>query len=154
MLPGKPPMSELSSTPLLHLNDFSVAFDGQVVVDKLSLSLNAGETLAIVGESGSGKSVSALGAIGLLPSNAQVVGQRLLEGRDLSQLRERDWNTLRGNRVGFIFQEPMTSLNPLHTIEKQIMESLSLHQNLSGAAARARARDRLPPARARPRAPG
>ncbi len=71
MLPGKPPMSEPSSAPLLHLNDFSVAFDGQVVVDKLSLSLNAGETLAIVGESGSGKSVSALGAIGLLPSNAR-----------------------------------------------------------------------------------
>lgn len=143
MLPGKPPMSEPSSAPLLHLNDFSVAFDGQVVVDKLSLSLNAGETLAIVGESGSGKSVSALGAIGLLPSNAQVVGQRLLEGRDLSQLRERDWNTLRGNRVGFIFQEPMTSLNPLHRIGKQIGETLRLHQGLSGQAARQRARTLL-----------
>ena len=129
-------MSEPTPQPLLTLDGLTVAFDGKVVVDDLSLSVNPGETLAIVGESGSGKSVSALGAIDLLPSNAEVRGQRWLEGTDLTQLSKRDWNGIRGNRVGFIFQEPMTSLNPLHRIGKQIGETLRLHQGLNGQAAR------------------
>ncbi|RUR51666.1 ABC transporter ATP-binding protein [Vreelandella populi] len=131
------------SKPLLRLNDLTIAFDGSVVVDGLSLTLNAGETLAIVGESGSGKSVSALGAINLLPSNAEIRGGRWLEETDLSQLSSREWNGVRGNRVGFVFQEPMISLNPLHRIGKQIGETLRLHQGLSGQAARARAKELL-----------
>ena len=129
-----------TAKPLLRLSEFSVSFDGNVVVDSLSLTVNAGETLAIVGESGSGKSVSALGAINLLPDNASVSGQRWLEETDLNQLGKRDWNGIRGNQVGFIFQEPMTSLNPLHRIGKQIGETLRLHQGLSGQAARTRAK--------------
>lgn len=133
-------MSEPTPQPLLTLDGLTVAFDGKVVVDDLSLSVSPGETLAIVGESGSGKSVSVLGAIDLLPSNAEVRGQRWLEGTDLTQLSKRDWNGIRGNRVGFIFQEPMTSLNPLHRIGKQIGETLRLHQGLNGQAARQRAK--------------
>ncbi len=121
-------MSEPTTKPLLRFKELTVSFDGNVVVDALSLTVNAGETLAIVGESGSGKSVSALGAIDLLPSNAEVRGQRWLEETDLTRLNKRDWNGIRGNRVGFIFQEPMTSLNPLHRIGKQISETLRLHQ--------------------------
>ncbi len=132
-------MPESSSrSPLLRLEDFSVAFDGITVVDRLSLTVNRGETLALVGESGSGKSVSALGAMDLLPGNAAVSGARWLGNTDLSGLRRRDWQGVRGGRVGFIFQEPMTSLNPLHTVGKQIGETLRLHQGLSGRAARAR----------------
>ncbi|WP_299311065.1 dipeptide ABC transporter ATP-binding protein [uncultured Halomonas sp.] len=127
-----------SRSPLLRLEEFSVAFDGVTVVDRLSLSVNRGETLALVGESGSGKSVSALGAMDLLPGNAAVSGTRRLGDTDLSTLRRRDWQGIRGGRVGFIFQEPMTSLNPLHTVGKQIGETLRLHQGLSGRAARAR----------------
>ncbi|MGJ7456991.1 ABC transporter ATP-binding protein [Halomonas sp. MA07-2] len=127
-----------SRSPLLRLEDFSVAFDGVTVLDRLSLIVNRGETLALVGESGSGKSVSALGAMDLLPGNAAVSGARWLGDTDLSRLRRRDWRGVRGGRVGFIFQEPMTSLNPLHTVGKQIGETLRLHQGLNGRAARAR----------------
>ncbi|MCP1312768.1 ABC transporter ATP-binding protein [Halomonas sp. 707D7] len=131
------------SEPLFRLDDFGVTFDGQPVVTSLSLSVARGETLAIVGESGSGKSVSALGAIDLLPGNAEVSGGRWLEGTSLSGLGKREWNALRGNRVGFVFQEPMTSLNPLHRIGRQIGETLRLHQGLRGHAARRRARELL-----------
>lgn len=129
-----------TAKPLLRLSEFCVSFDGNVIVDSLSLTVNAGETLAIVGESGSGKSVSALGAINLLPDNASVSGQRWLAETDLNQLAKRDWNGIRGNQVGFVFQEPMTSLNPLHRIGKQIGETLRLHQGLKGQAARTRAK--------------
>ncbi|BBI51020.1 hypothetical protein HORIV_34410 [Vreelandella olivaria] len=108
-----------------------------------SLTLQAGETLAIVGESGSGKSVSALGMVNLLPSNASVKGERWLGDTNLATLTETEWNTVRGNRVGFIFQEPMTSLNPLHRVGKQIGEALRLHQGLRGQAARKRSKDLL-----------
>ncbi|MDR5902042.1 ABC transporter ATP-binding protein [Halomonas icarae] len=123
---------------LLRLEDLSIAFDGVNVVDRLTLSVGRGETLALVGESGSGKSVSALGTMGLLPGNASVTGARWLGDTDLARLRARDWQGLRGGRVGFIFQEPMTSLNPLHTVGKQIGETLRLHQELTGKGARAR----------------
>ncbi|MFY0988912.1 ABC transporter ATP-binding protein [Halomonas sp. C05BenzN] len=125
---------------LLRLEELSIAFDDAVVVDRLSLEVRRGETLALVGESGSGKSVSALGAMNLLPDNARVAGGRWLGDTDLAGLRRRDWQGLRGGRVGFVFQEPMTSLNPLHTVAKQIGETLRLHQGLTGRSARARAR--------------
>ncbi|UYF98421.1 ABC transporter ATP-binding protein [Halomonas sp. GD1P12] len=129
--------------PLFRLDHFSVAFDGQPVVDGLSLEVHRGETLAIVGESGSGKSVSALGAIDLLPASARVSGERWLEGTDLNRQSKAQWSGLRGSRVGFVFQEPMTSLNPLHRIGKQLFEALRLHQGLRGQAAHRRAKELL-----------
>ncbi|MDR5905978.1 dipeptide ABC transporter ATP-binding protein [Franzmannia qiaohouensis] len=128
---------------LLRLDELSIAFDDVTVVDRLSLEVRRGETLALVGESGSGKSVSALGAMHLLPPNARISGSYSLGDTDLSRMKPRDWQGLRGNRVGFIFQEPMTSLNPLHTVARQIGETLRLHQGLSGRAARARCRELL-----------
>ncbi|MFG6666623.1 ABC transporter ATP-binding protein [Halomonas sp. HNIBRBA4712] len=129
--------------PLFRLDQLGVAFDGQPVVEGLSLEVQRGETLAIVGESGSGKSVSALGAIDLLPANARVSGGRWLEGKDLNGLSARQWSGLRGGQIGFVFQEPMTSLNPLHRIGKQLGETLRLHQGLSGQALRRRALELL-----------
>lgn len=124
--------------PLLRLDKLSIAFDGKPVLRELTLEVHRGETLALVGESGSGKSISALGAMNLLPENAQVSGGRWLGDTDLTTLKKRQWQGLRGRRVGFVFQEPMTSLNPLHTVAKQIGETLRLHQGLSGRAARER----------------
>ncbi len=131
------------SDPLLQLHDLTIAFDQVTVVERLSLTVNRGETLALVGESGSGKSVSALGAMNLLPPNARVEGERRLGDTDLTTLSARGWRGMRGARVGFVFQEPMTSLNPLHPIGKQIGETLGLHQGLTGKAARARTRELL-----------
>ena len=136
-------MSEQSSSPLLRLDKLSISFGDTPVVNELSLEVRRGETLALVGESGSGKSVSALGAMNLLPSNAHIGGERWFGDIELGTLRKRDWLGLRGGRVGFIFQEPMTSLNPLHTVAKQIGETLRLHQGLSGRAARERTRTLL-----------
>ncbi|WP_104204150.1 ABC transporter ATP-binding protein [Billgrantia saliphila] len=136
-------MPDSRASPLLRLDRLSITFDGKPVLEKLSLEVRRGETLALVGESGSGKSVSALGAMNLLPDNATVSGGRWLVDTDLATLRQRDWQALRGGRVGFVFQEPMTSLNPLHTVGKQIGETLRLHQGLSGRAARERTRTLL-----------
>ena len=133
----------MSGDSVLSLKNFSIAFDALQVVEQLTLSVRAGETLALVGESGSGKSVTALGAMGLLPGNARVEGSRELAGRDLSALDARQWHQLRGNQVGFIFQEPMTSLNPLHTIGKQLGEALRLHSDISKGTARQKARELL-----------
>lgn len=133
----------MSSDVVLALENFSIAFDGVSVVERLSLSVSAGETLALVGESGSGKSVTALGAMGLLPGNAQIGGNRTLSGRELSELDGTQWDRLRGNQVGFIFQEPMTSLNPLHTIGKQVGEALRLHNDIDKRAARLKTHELL-----------
>ncbi|GEK72919.1 MULTISPECIES: ABC transporter ATP-binding protein [Halomonas] len=133
----------MSDETLLRLEDLTIAFDDAPVVEGLSLEVRSGETLALVGESGSGKSVSALGALGLLPPSARVSGTRRLGDTDLARLSGRDWRAIRGGRVGFVFQEPMTSLNPLHTVARQISETLRLHQGLRGAAARRRARELL-----------
>ncbi|MDX5433535.1 MAG: dipeptide ABC transporter ATP-binding protein [Halomonas sp.] len=136
-------MPEIRTETLLRLDKLSIAFDGKPVLKELTLEVCRGETLALVGESGSGKSVSALGAMNLLPSNALVQGGRWLGDTDLTKLRPRDWQALRGGRVGFVFQEPMTSLNPLHTVAKQIGETLRLHQGISGREARERTRKLL-----------
>ena len=133
--------------PLLRATNLSVAFSQGGVetaaVRGVDFHVKKGETVAIVGESGSGKSVSALSIVGLLPENAAISGSVRYKdtemiGADPVQLRR-----IRGNDISFIFQEPMTSLNPLHTLEKQIGESLTLHQKLQGDAARARAVDLL-----------
>lgn len=127
---------------LLDVRDLRVAFrqDGTETeaVKGISFHVDRGETVALVGESGSGKSVSALSTVRLLPDSAQVSGTVTYDGRSLGDASERELRQVRGNDISFIFQEPMTSLNPLHTLEKQIAESLSLHQGLSGEAARRR----------------
>jgi microcin C transport system ATP-binding protein len=132
------------SAPLLTVHDLSVAFGhGErevLAVDRVSFDIRKGETLALVGESGSGKSVTALSVMRLLPYPAasHPSGTILFKGQDLMRLRENDMRRVRGDDITIVFQEPMTSLNPLHTIEKQIGEILLLHGGLVGAKARAR----------------
>ncbi|MCX8281862.1 ABC transporter ATP-binding protein [Phyllobacterium sp. 0TCS1.6C] len=133
-----------SQAPLLSVRDLSVAFtQGEkqsMAVDHISFDIFPGETVALVGESGSGKSVSALSILKLLPypPASHPSGQILFNGEDLLDKDERDLRRVRGNDITMIFQEPMTSLNPLHTIEKQIGEILKLHQGLGDRAARER----------------
>ena len=132
------------SDKLLEVKDLSVAFSqGQrttLAVDKVSFSIAKGETLALVGESGSGKSVSALSILKLLPypSASHPSGSVRFKGEELLDADDRDLRRVRGNDITMVFQEPMTSLNPLHTVERQIGEILELHQNLKGEAARSR----------------
>ena len=126
------------SEPLLDVNDLSVAFrqggKTSLAVDRVSFSIGKGETLALVGESGSGKSVSALSILKLLPypSASHPSGSVRFKGEELLDADESDLRRVRGNDITMIFQEPMTSLNPLHTVERQIGEILELHQNLTG----------------------
>ena len=121
---------------LLDIQNLSIQFsqDGQssAAVEEVSFSIMAGETVAIVGESGSGKSVTALSIVDLLPKNAVVRGSITYQGQEMIGASEPILQRLRGNNISFIFQEPMTSLNPLHTIEKQLGESLAIHQGLRG----------------------
>jgi microcin C transport system ATP-binding protein len=132
---------------LLDVHRLAVSFrqDGRVTeaVRGISFSVGRGETVALVGESGSGKSVTALSTVTLLPDSAAVSGSVRYNGKEMLGRPEAELRHVRGNDISFIFQEPMTSLNPLHTIEKQIGESLALHQGLTGDAARTRALDLL-----------
>ena len=131
------------TAPLLQIQELSVAFRQGTqlhqVVDRVSLSVDAGETLALVGESGSGKSVTALSILRLLPPLSAVYGHGdiLFRGQSLLHADEAALRRIRGDDIAMIFQEPMSSLNPLHTIEKQLMEVLSLHRGLRGDTARA-----------------
>jgi oligopeptide/dipeptide ABC transporter ATP-binding protein len=131
--------------PLLAVEDLAVHFriEGQVfrAVDGVSLRVDRGQTLGVVGESGCGKSVTALAIMRLVqtPPGVYAGGRVLLEGTDLMALPERRMRGLRGGRMGMIFQEPMTSLNPVYTVGAQIEESLRVHAGLRGRAARARA---------------
>ena len=130
--------------PLLSVRDLSVSFrQGEretLAVDRVSFEIRKGETVALVGESGSGKSVTALSVLKLLPYPAahHPSGAIHFKGQELLGLPEDEIRDVRGNDITIIFQEPMTSLNPLHTIEKQIGEILLLHQRVTGEAARAR----------------
>ncbi len=132
---------------VLEVKDLSVTFrqDGRIIpaVRGVSFAIDKGETVALVGESGSGKSVTALSTVGLLSDNAQVSGSVTYRGTQMVGAAERALRKVRGNDISFIFQEPMTSLNPLHTIEKQLAESLALHQGLTGDKARIRIMDLL-----------
>ena len=138
-------MSEQSGKELcLSIRDLSIAFRSggreTLAVDRVSFDIVKGECMALVGESGSGKSVTALSILRLLPYPAarHPSGSIAFHGRDLLKLSEREMQRVRGDEITIVFQEPMTSLNPLHTIEKQIGEILLLHRGLTGAPARAR----------------
>src|ERR1700686_5490762 len=134
----------MSSASVLSVRDLSVAFGrgerAVLAVDRVSFEVDKGETLALVGESGSGKSVTALSIMRLLPYPAasHPSGTILFKGRDLMRLSENEMRRGRGDDITIVFQEPMTSLNPLHTIEKQIGEILLLHGGVTGRVARAR----------------
>jgi len=129
---------------LLSVRDLSIAFRSggreTLAVNRIAFDIAKGETLALVGESGSGKSVTALSILRLLPYPAarHPSGAIEFKGKDLLQLNGREMRRVRGDDISIVFQEPMTSLNPLHTIEKQISEILLLHRGLTGAAARER----------------
>ncbi|MGE6784953.1 ABC transporter ATP-binding protein [Ensifer adhaerens] len=130
--------------PILSVRDLSVAFhqggNTSVAVDHISFEIKRGETVALVGESGSGKSVSANSILKLLPypSASHPSGEIVFNGKDLLKASDAELRHARGNDITMIFQEPMTSLNPLHSIERQIGEILELHQGLEGAARRTR----------------
>ncbi len=134
----------MTADPLLSIRDLSVAFRAggrtMLAVERASFDIGKGEAVALVGESGSGKSVTALSVLKLLPYPAarHPSGSITFKGRDLLKLTERDMRQVRGDDITIIFQEPLSSLNPLHTIEKQIGEILLLHRGLTGAPARAR----------------
>jgi peptide/nickel transport system ATP-binding protein len=141
--------------PLLEVNQLRVSLPtaaGPVeALRELSFAIARGETVGLIGESGCGKSLTALALMGLLPEGAVVSGSVRLDGVELVGLPESNWCALRGQRLGMVFQEPMTALNPLHLIGDQIAESLRLHRSLPSGAARAEAlrlleRVRLPDA--------
>jgi peptide/nickel transport system ATP-binding protein len=128
---------------LLEVTDLTISIptEGGLIeaVRGISFSLRAGETLGVVGESGSGKTMTSLALIGLLPRAARVSGSVLLEGRELLKASSRQWNAIRGARVAMVFQDPMTALNPMHSVGWQVAEGLRLHARMSRAAARRRA---------------
>ncbi|HSE75421.1 MAG TPA: ABC transporter ATP-binding protein [Dongiaceae bacterium] len=126
------------SVPLLQVENLSVAFRERIVAKDINFSIEPGKTLALVGESGSGKSVTALSILKLLPYPLarHPSGRILFKGEDLMAASPEALRKVRGGRIAMIFQEPMTSLNPVHRIERQLIETLTLHRDLSHAAAR------------------
>lgn len=142
-------MTDTSDAPLLEVRDLQVHFDTDAgtfrAVDGVSFSVRRGATLGIVGESGCGKSVTSLGIMRLIarPPGRYAGGEVLFEGRDILKISEGEMRKLRGGRMGMIFQEPMTSLNPVYTIGDQIIESLRAHGWKDKAKARARAVEML-----------
>ena len=139
----------MAESPLLDVRELEVHFktpDGIVkAVNKVSFSLNRGETLGIVGESGSGKSVTSLAIMRLIPSPPGKIagGKVIFDGEDLLDYSESEMRKLRGNRIAMIFQDPMTSLNPVLRIGRQMTESLQLHMGMTASQARNRAIDLL-----------
>ncbi|MTH99707.1 ABC transporter ATP-binding protein [Roseibium sp. RKSG952] len=134
----------MTETPLLSVKDLSIAFTqggkDTLAVNRISFDIKKGETVALVGESGSGKSVSALSVLKLLPYPAasHPSGEILFNGQDLLKANEAGIRKVRGNEISMIFQEPMTSLNPLHTVERQVAEILKVHRGMGDASARKR----------------
>ena len=138
----------MQTQPVLRVHDLTTCFDGDettvLAVDRLSFDLMPGETLGLVGESGCGKSVTSLSIMRLLRAPGRVAGGRIeFDGQDLLALSEKAMRAIRGNQISMIFQEPMTSLNPVFTVGRQISESLMLHQGLSRREAMAQAESLL-----------
>ncbi len=137
----------MTTERLLDVRDLHTSFvtdDGIVgAVDGVSFSLDPGKTLGIVGESGSGKSVTNLTIMGLNPKTARVSGQALFKGEDMLQASPRRLREIRGNEIAMIFQDPMTSLNPVHRIGDQLVEAVLLHEDISHAEAKSRALESL-----------
>ncbi|WP_328848388.1 ABC transporter ATP-binding protein [Micromonospora zamorensis] len=132
-----------TAAPVLAIRDLSVSFPTETgtvsAVDGVSLDLASGEIVGMVGESGCGKSVTAMSIAGLLPGSARVTGSVRLDGTELVGARESALRPVRGQEIAYIFQEPMTSLNPVLTVGRQIGEVLQVHERMSRRAARARA---------------
>ncbi len=144
------PRDVTQTTPILEVRDLKTTFDlsrtrSINAVDGVSFDVHAGETLAIVGESGSGKSVTSLSIMGLLPKDIGRIsgGSIKLAGKEISNYSDAQMRDIRGKEIGMIFQEPMTSLNPVHTIGQQIAEMVIRHEKLSKARARDRAIEML-----------
>jgi oligopeptide/dipeptide ABC transporter ATP-binding protein len=133
--------------PLLEVKDLKVSFAGKKkttnIVAGLSFKVEKGKTLCIVGESGCGKSMSSLSVMGLLPKTGEVEGEILLKGDNLTEKSMKQMSKIRGNQISMIFQEPMTSLNPVQTVGKQIAETIILHQNAGKKEARQKAIEML-----------
>lgn len=126
--------------PLVEITGLTAAFEGIPALRGVDLSVGRGEALALVGESGCGKSVTWLAALGLLPGKARVTGSVRLDGQEILNAPPATLDAVRGGRVAMIFQDPASSLNPVHRIGRQIAEALRLHRGLAGAAAREEAR--------------
>ena len=138
----------MTDVPVLDVRDLRVEFPGRAgtvtALDGVSLSIRPGEILGVVGESGAGKSMTGLAVQGLLEPPGRIAsGQVLLNGRRIDQLSDRDYAKVRGREIGAIFQDPLTSLNPLFSVGQQLIETIRLHLGLSRAAARKRAIDLL-----------
>ena len=141
--------ANMEKAPILSARDVEIQFSlrGKKLkaIRKCSLDLHQGETLAIVGESGSGKSVFTKSFLGMLDANGSIVGGRIqYDGKDLATYKtEKDWMTIRGKKISMVMQDPMTSLNPLKKIGRQIEESIELNQGIKGPEAKAKALDML-----------
>lgn len=139
----------MAKEPILSAKDVQIQFSLRgkklMAIRKCSLDLYEGETLAIVGESGSGKSVFTKSFVGMLDANGSIVGGSIMyEGRDIAKYKtEKEWMTIRGRKIAMVMQDPMTSLNPLKKVGKQIQESIELHQGLKGEAAKKEALEML-----------
>ncbi len=128
---------------LLEINDLAVSIDEMPILRSLSLTLRAGEILGVAGESGSGKTMTALAIAGLLPDGAKLSGEIVLDGVRLSVASDEEYCKIRGRDIGVVFQEPMTALNPLMTIGKQVAETVRIHRKVTRSEARRLARDTL-----------
>jgi peptide/nickel transport system ATP-binding protein len=126
--------------PLVSLRDLRVAFDGVPALHGINLDVMPGAAIGLVGESGCGKSVTWLAALGLLPGRASITGSVMLEGQQLMAAAPRVLERVRGGRIAMIFQDPASSLNPVHRIGTQVAEAVALHQGLARGAARAEAK--------------
>lgn len=124
---------------LLEVRNLTIRFGHRVVVEDVSFELEAGQRLGIIGESGSGKTLTSLAVIGLLPDTATATGSILLDGQELMGKSDRDFSSIRGNRIGMVFQEPLTALNPLMRVGKQIAQPLRRHRGMRMTAAISRA---------------
>ncbi|MDP6876925.1 MAG: ATP-binding cassette domain-containing protein, partial [Alphaproteobacteria bacterium] len=131
------------SEPLLDIRSLRVTFDDRVAVEGLNLRVQAGQTTVLVGESGSGKSVTALAALGLLPPNAHVAGEILFASMDLLLAKASRLRNVRGGGLAMVFQEPMTSLNPVFTVGEQIEEAVRAHEPLARRSRRLRMEESL-----------